>query len=293
MFNDPINAFKGAMAHAGLLPNESIKPDGRLHRFKVKGDKLGSKNGFYGLHLDHRPAGFFGSWKTGVTHSWRADGMPLTSLERNYQEIIIREARVKSQKERRKQQEDFAVAARDEFGRSTPADCNHPYLLTKQVGPHKLRQLGCDLLVPLRDWFGVIWNVQHIDPVGQKRFRRGRAKGLFSCIGVLNEPSKLIICEGWATGATLYQYYKVPILCAMNAGNLEPVAYQASFQFRDAEITIAADNDTNTAGNPGLTKAIEACRWSGAKLLVPHFPKGVAGTDFNDFAKTQPSVWKL
>jgi putative DNA primase/helicase len=49
-----------------------------------------------------------------------------------------------------------------------------------------------------------------------------------------------------------------------------------------ARLTIAADDDRYTRGNPGLTKATEAAIAVGALVCAPQFPEGVAGTDFND-----------
>ena len=282
MFNDSIGAFKNAMAQAGLLPNESIKADGNLHRFKVQGDKPGSKNGYYLLHLDRRPAGCFGSWKTGAKHSWRADGRALTSVEREDENDMIHNERLTSLIERRTEHELLAIATRSELERSSAADPKHPYLLAKQVGPHNLRQSGKDLLVPLRDAFGVIWNLQAIDPSGVKRFRKGRATGLFAVIGDLQDPDELTICEGWATGASLFDFFKAPVLCAMSAGNLLSVGTSARLMWPNAEITIAADNDLKTAGNPGVTKALEARAAIDSKVIVAYFPPGFEGTDFND-----------
>jgi len=47
--------------------------------------------------------------------------------------------------------------------------------------------------------------------------------GLFHAIGdaTLDE---LIICEGYATGASLHEATGFQVLCAMSAGNLLPVA---------------------------------------------------------------------
>ena len=68
---DVIDQFSRAMAAAGLVPvRHSIVADGRLHRFRVDGDKVGRENGWYVLFLDGIPAGSFGSWKTGESHSW-------------------------------------------------------------------------------------------------------------------------------------------------------------------------------------------------------------------------------
>ena len=68
-----------------------------------------------------------------------------------------------------------------------------------------------------------------------------------------------------------------PVAVAFDAGNLLPVAQSLRAKFPHIEITLCADNDLNTPGNPGLTKAREAAAAVGALLAVPPY----AG-DFND-----------
>ena len=62
-----------AMRAAGLAPAKDLAlvPDGRLRRYRVEGDKPGSANGWAVLHDGAIQSGAFGSWKTGVTHTWR------------------------------------------------------------------------------------------------------------------------------------------------------------------------------------------------------------------------------
>ena len=75
---DPVGAFRDALAAGlGAAPKEPIHPDGRLHRFHIAGDRAGTQNGFYILHLDDRPAGAYGCWKRGTKETWKANGAPL------------------------------------------------------------------------------------------------------------------------------------------------------------------------------------------------------------------------
>lgn len=281
---DHTHAFAQAMHDAGLTPPSAIKADSSIHRFHVSGDKRGTRNGWYLLHLNGRAAGAFGSWKAGFSSTWAADGEPMSRAEREAFRVMLDTARKRAESERRVEHEARATEARAEWAQAGPADPAHPYLLTKGVQPHTLRQIGDTLIVPLLDQYGMLWNVQRIQPDGGKRFRPGRAGGLFSPIGDLTDPAIILICEGWATGATLHQETGHPVLCAMNAGNLKPVALAACEAWRGADLVICADNDRFTEGNPGITKATEAAKASGARLAVPQFPEGVPGTDFNDLA---------
>lgn len=282
--HDTIQNFRTAMLDAGLTPPGLIEADGQLHRFHVEGDKPGTRNGYYVLHLDGRAAGMFGSWKTGLRSTWAADGKRMSEAERETFSKLIEAARLKAQAERRAEHEARAIEARAEWDAAAPADPAHPYLLKKAVKPHNLRQRGGLLIVPLFDAFGLLWNVQRIQADGGKRFKPGRAGGLFSRIGDFTNPTTILICEGWATAATLHEESGHPVLCAMTAGNLLPVATAARSAWAGAELVICADNDRQTEGNPGVTYATAAAKAVGAKLIVPQFPDGVPGSDANDLA---------
>ena len=281
---NPVQEFREAMHQSGLVPPDAIEADGLLHRFHVDGDRGGTRNGWYVLHTDGRAAGIFGSWKTGFRSTWAADGKRLNDAEHEAFAELIRAARTKANAERRAEHEARAIEARAIWARAGAADPAHPYLLAKGVQAHSLRQDGAALVVPLFDIHGLLWNVQHIMPDGGKRFRPGRAGGLYSPIGDLMNPATLLICEGWATGATLHEDSRHPVLCAMNAGNLLPVAKAARVAWPCADLVICADNDRKTEGNPGLTAATAAAKATGARLAVPEFPEGVSGSDFNDLA---------
>lgn len=282
--NDPLQEFREAMHRAGLPAPDRIEPDGELHRFRVDGDRRGSLNGWYCLHIDGRAAGIFGSWKTGFRSTWTAEGRRLNDVEREAFANQVQAARATAQAEKRAAHEGGARIASCLWERAGTANPQHPYLLAKGVQAHGLRQSTMALLVPLYDIHARLWNVQRIMPDGGKRFERGRAGGLFSPIGDLMNPALLLICEGWATGATLHEESGHPVLCAMNAGNLLPVAKAARAAWPCVDLLICADNDRKTPGNPGLTAATAAAKTTGARLAVPEFPEGVSGSDFNDLA---------
>ncbi len=81
MIADPVAALGAAMRAAGLEPVKgAIVIDGRIHRFRISGDKAGSNNGWYVGHLHPATAGAFGSWKTGESHTWRAESEKIMTL---------------------------------------------------------------------------------------------------------------------------------------------------------------------------------------------------------------------
>jgi putative DNA primase/helicase len=290
---DPIRAFGDALLSAGLsLPPDGIKADGALHRYRTEGDKAGCRNAWYLLHLDSRPAGAFGNWRTGYSETWRADGAALTGADAEHFARLIRNAQARAKAERDEAQSATASRARRWWSDSAPASPRHPYLIGKAVEPFGLRQPGALLLVPLTDTTGTLWNLQTITTDGTKRFMKsGRITGLSSLIGDPgDDPARVLICEGWATGATLHSEAGSPVYCAMNCGNLKPVALAVRARFPDADIIICGDDDRHTEGNPGRTKAIDAAAVIGGRVTFPTFAPDETGSDFNDLANLRRRV---
>ena len=99
--------------------------------------------------------------------------------------------------------------------------------------------------------------------------------------------STLLICEGYATGATLHESTGHAVAVAFNAGNLKPVAMALRDRYPDFRLILAADNDRHTPGNPGLTKANEAALVVGGLVAAPEFDDDEPGSDWNDWANNR------
>lgn len=285
---DVIRAFSDYLIATGMgLPRDGIQADGQLHRYCGQGDKPGYRNAWYVLHVDGRPAGAFGNWRTQLHRTWRANGGPLDSEEEKALAVAMRRAQMRARTARMELHAEAARSALSFWRQSGGASLGHPYLRRKAVPPLALRQSGALLLVPLFDVAGELWNLQTIAPDGTKRFQKGaRVGGLFSPIGEVGEnPHCLLICEGWATGATLHVETGNPVFCAMNCGNLRAVALAARERWPHADIVVCGDDDWHTEGNPGRTKAIEAAAVIGGRVSFPRFAPGDDGTDFNDMAQ--------
>ena len=286
-----IASFRNALeAVNGPLPGEVVA-DGEIHRYRTDKDKRGSLNGWYVLYLDGIPSGAFGNWKTGHQETWCAvDREQMTHEERatmvRHAENV-RQQQEQARKDRACRQDAVAMKVKTWWHWARPADPSHGYLQTKHVAPYGLRQDNDDgaLLVPLTT-DGESWvNLQRIWPNGSKRFvAGGRVRGCYSPIageqGDANGP--LYVCEGWATGATIRALTGHPVACAMNCGNLRPVAELLRQRYPDRPLIIAGDNDHHTEGNPGKTAAQETAQAVGAEWMVPDFPGGLPGTDYND-----------
>jgi putative DNA primase/helicase len=272
MISDPVAALGAAMRAAGLEPvNGAIVLDGRIHRFRVSGDKAGSQNGWYVGHLCPSPAGAFGSWKTGESNTWRAESektmTPAELAEQRRQLEAMR--RQRAEEEARVREEARSKAARL-WGMTKPAEAAHPYLVRKGVKAWGVRQLRESLVIPARDAHGLLHTLQFIGRDGDKRFLSGgRIQACYCAIG--KPADTVLLAEGYATAATLYESTGHATACAFNAGNLVPVARALRAKFPRLRIIVCADQDTKTPGNPGLTKAWEAARAVRGWVAAPAF----------------------
>jgi putative DNA primase/helicase len=281
-----MNEFRDAIARAGLTPPDAIEADGKLRRFASNG-KRGDDAGFYVLHADGIPAGSFGDWRTGFSQSWRVDiGRTLTPAEEAAHRAKVDTMRREREAEEAKRKAEAGKKAATVWKAAKPATDDHAYAARKGIKAHGARLHNDALVIPMRDG-GVIHSLQFIGPDGDKRFLTGgRVAGCYYGIGTAKGAVARCIAEGFATGATIHEATGLPVACAMNAGNLEPVARALRAKLPDICLIVCADDDAATEGNPGLTKATETVRSVGGLLAIPNFganrPEGAS--DFNDMA---------
>ena len=274
--------FREAIRSADLQPPEEIVADGAIHRFPSDG-RRGDDAGWYVLHADGIPAGCYGCWRTGVEETWRADvGRPLTAAEKEEQRANEAAARQAREAEKSQRHAETALKAKKIWDSARTPDQDHPYLVSKRLSTKGVRQTGEKLVVPVRN-SSELHSLQFISPDGSKRFLTGGGvRGCYFSIGNPKNAASLCVAEGFATGATIHEATGHPVVVAFNAGNLQPVAKTLSERYPDLPLIICGDDDAETEGNPGRTKATEAARSVGARLAFPERLDGVA--DFNDMA---------
>ncbi|WP_394809302.1 toprim domain-containing protein [Nitrosomonas sp.] len=266
--------FRQTMQASGIHYSGEIIADGKLHRFHIEGHKQGTLNGAYTLHLNGRPAGYFKDYKTGISQTWRSgNGCQSVSYALIKQ---INEAKLQREAEIRQKHEAAAIKAFHIYNRSKSIakQSGRAYLVNKRIQPHGARLYHDALVIPIFNESDQLVNLQFINPKGEKRFLSGgRKRGCFHIIGDLSQ--RILICEGFATGASLFEASGQRVVVAFDAGNLLPVAKNIRELAPDAEIIICGDNDLSGMGQ---TKAREAALSIGGKLLIPPIP----GTDWND-----------
>jgi putative DNA primase/helicase len=150
---------------------------------------------------------------------------------------------------------------------------NHLYLNKKKVYPYGLRQAGDRLMIPIRDAKNILWSIQTILPDGTKRFAGGaRKSGGFHLIGELREPP-FLICEGYATGASLHMATKLPVIVAFDANNMVAVMRSLANRYPADAFIIAADDDVwkRNGENTGIRKAMQIQDDFGCRVIAPDF----------------------
>ena len=281
------NALLTAMAEAGITPASPLTPaaSGQIQRFEIVSDKRGNLNGWLVCYCNgFEPDVYvFGSWKLGSSHTFSASGKTNTEPAIRLQ---IESARREAERAKAEEQRQAALACYEQWQRATAAT-QHPYLSAKGIKPH-IAKADADnwLLIPVVDLTGQLTSLQYINPNGGKSFRKGgKISGCFCPIGYGESASVILVCEGFATGATLREASGLPVVVAFNAGNLKPVTMALRLKHQRAKIIVCADNDhTNQAQNVGIAKATEAAKLAGAFMVYPSFAANDSGTDFNDLA---------
>lgn len=290
MTRDIISEFRAAMRDQGIECNEPIVADSKIQRFTPAGKS--DARGWYILHLDTPPSGAFGSWETGIKGTWSADqGRPLTEEEKDELKKRMAADRKRKQREEEAIRYEAKITAASIWSASPPAPDDNPYLQKKKIKAHVARLYKGSIVIPVRS-AGELVGLQFIPPDGKnKRFLTGTpVEGSYTALGSIPEKDiTIVICEGFATGASIFEATGLPVLIAFNVGNLAPVAKAVRADFPIAHIIIAADDDQWTlvpVKNPGLHYAHLAAKAVKAEVRSPIFPENFEGrpTDFNDLA---------
>ena len=147
-----------------------------------------------------------------------------------------------------------------------------------QVGNEKFPP-GCTVVSLINETNEQV-NVQLIRADGVKHYLAGGQKmGAFHLI----EGNELIaVVEGYATGLSIHLAIGATIYCAMDCGNLLTVAEMARRRHADSQLLICGDNDSNTQGNPGKTKADQAAIAVCGMMALPPLVNS-NNTDWNDY----------
>jgi phage/plasmid primase-like uncharacterized protein/prophage antirepressor-like protein len=228
-----------------------------------------------------------GDWTSGLKDFAFEEGFDHKKCRRQ-----IEEAQRKLTKERNSGYVEAAIIAQRLW--DSASECvMHPYLETKKIKSHGLKVDRQTLLIPLYDENGSLTSVQKIWPDSKNpgKFIKGFLKGSRlqgNCFTIGNIADQVVICEGYATGATIHEITELPVVVAFSSNNLLKIAHRVVKNHPRTGVIVAADNDRFKPGNPGLTKAKEVAAAVKARLVVPKFASDEGEpTDFNDLYLTE------
>ena len=229
----------------------------------------------------------FGDWQNPECNRtvFEKEERSLTPEDRRQRAKVQEEAQKAYKEEEKKRQKEAAERASSlwRIAPSIPENYNHPYLTRKKVKAYGLKLDDGQLVIPLYEASGKISSLQYIDGSGKKRFMsEGKKKGCYFPIGTPRE--EIIICEGYATGASIHEATGKAVAVAFDCGNLEAVTVALKNKYPDKEIILAADNDEKEgAPNRGVEEAQKVADKYSCKIIIPKLSKG-GKADFNDIA---------
>lgn len=309
---DPIDEFsKDLRTHGCILKDGEPFCDGKSHRIMVEGDHNGERSGFYVMHLDGVPNGYFINNRSKDT--FKKNYFQNRSYQKESEEVIRQrqeEFRLRQQQEAEKKlQKENEIAER--LRRKISALPNtlsieSPYFKKKQISGSKYtyievikrpnesgdfiaQTLTC---IPLYDISRKLTTVQFINPKGVKRFvKGGRKSGSMHIVNgkIKDTDEYIIICEGYATASSLQklsQYIellkdKCAVVSAIDSGNLLSVGQALKSKYPNKKFILAADNDRFSTTNVGVQEANRVSTEIGAIVVIPQFNQD-QGTDYND-----------
>lgn len=149
-----------------------------------------------------------------------------------------------------------------------------PYTIIKQITPYGARIDGQTLLVPVYERCAgkrELISLQYINADGSKRFKANAKKqNGFMAMGQYDATQPILVCEGYATGCSLYESTGLFVAVAFDAGNIAPVVQSMREALPTQVIVICADNDhlKPTVGNIGVLKAAQVCEERDCLMVV-------------------------
>ncbi|NMY76834.1 VapE domain-containing protein [Pseudomonas sp. WS 5071] len=295
----------GQFADHGLEPAQPLT-FGKLTRCKTTQDKGKEKNGWYVIH-EHRTEkneilifGSFGDWRTGDSNKIKVKPGRMSQEERDVM-------RARQEDAKRRAAEVAANAARRAANRAAglfkrmPEKGRSAYLERKQIIGIRVRyapRTGA-LLIPMTTARDQIVGLQVIYPEKQADTDRDKSywphgmskEGAYHLIGPHPEPGEpVLVCEGYATGASLHMATSFAVAIAFDAGNLSAVAKAMRERFPGRALIVCRDDDWKTKRpngepwNPGEEKGSNAALIVGGQVVGPIFSgeREIKWTDFND-----------
>jgi putative DNA primase/helicase len=264
--------------------------DGKIHRIPRNGSKdsawyIGWTNHLVSNGLPYIVAEY-GDWKTGEVSAYRPKNVKLTAIDNAVIKAKLSDSKKQSEADRKFRNEQASEKA-SEYLKSGLSEGSTPYMERKNISSlHGARIFEGTLQVPLRDEDGKTWGLQYITDDAKRFLTGSRTAGSFHLIG--SDMSEIILCEGFATGASIRQAVEKTVAICFSASNMVAVAKILKRKFPSASFTVCGDDDRFTMvngdpSNPGREAAEKAASMCHGTVVFPVFESDeTKPTDFND-----------
>lgn len=291
--------LRDACAEANQPEPYNVLANGELQRYGGKG----VKGVPYWYVIYGESGGAVGSFLHGFTKvTFSPDKAGLTQRQRHNLETQIQLSKAKHERDQEAKYAQGRADSVKQWNIMQPSGRSH-YLASKQVGAFGVRFLDGIVGVPLRDVVGgglhsvqLIYdddvNLDYMAKQGRNKtfIKNGRKRGCFHAIGTkaLLSSSYIVICEGYATGASIHMASGLPVFVAFDCGNMKPVFWRLRSLYPDKRIILAPDDDIYKPVNAGMESAkaiIASCKKSAPSLMPPRFAASREThqpTDWND-----------
>lgn len=236
--------------------------------------------------------GSFGSYSDGIKIPIKISGGFIFDEKAHK---LYKERLEKSNKNKRLLADEAANRAKGIWGRLAHSGVSD-YVNRKRINPHGARYgTQRTVAIPLLNINGELRGLQVIYEekniwmrnAPDKRFwpRGMDKKGCFfvmdADLGMLDYG--IIICEGYATGCSIYEATGIKTVVAFDSGNLLPVALNIKKKYPSRKIVICGDDDYFSPENSGFNKAVDAAVAVGGSVCLPKFRnRGEGDSDWND-----------
>lgn len=292
----------------GLRPATPLVVGKRV-RCEAQNDKAPEKTGWYVIyeHLtsDHRTiyCGAYGDWRQGEKGSWQRIKPKGGRLSAEDREVMKKRAEEGQRKAAEAEARKHRTAARRAAAmwKKLPEKGTSLYVERKRVVAFGLRyskKSGAALVPMRRVKDGQLSGLQVLYPQVQADTGRDKSywpyglekEGAAHIIGPDPEPGDVVlVCEGYATGASLHMATNLPTVVCFDAGNLLPVGKALRERYPGRQLLFCADDDWKTVingkpHNTGRIRAENAATVTGGQVVLPVFDndREERWTDFND-----------
>ena len=277
-----------AFDRSGLIYPGEPEP-GRLLRFSTNARDSTDRAGWLSM-LPDSTAAAFGCWREGTSFCWQrrdTNANPPSQDERDKARQKGEKARIRAEQERAETYANAASECASLWATLKPAPASHDYLQRKEIAPHLARvDPSGKLVLPVFDDRGTLQSLQSIAPDGTKRFfPGGKMKDGRLYLGKPTYGKPIVLAEGFATGASIFEAAGVAVCIGFSGGNLKQVAESLRRLFPNSPLLVAGDLDASGVGK----KYAEAAAEAGApvRVILPTFRDGRAAGDFNDLCAAE------